>query len=258
MTQLLSRANLLGVGISAINMNQATETIHEWIENRDPHYVCVTPAHSIMDCYYNPELRPVFNQSGLTTPDGMSVVWTLRLMGHKHVGRVYGPDLMHTLCQISLEHGYRHYFYGGAPGVVEELIQRLGSVYPGLQIAGYYTPPFSTVSHEEDQHIIEHIRAANPDILWVGISSPRQEIWMAEHVDQLDVPALIGVGAAFDFLSGRKPQAPRWIQRSGLEWLYRFIREPRRMWPRYSRYPLFILLLVAQALGVKKFDLEDS
>ena len=252
------KTQLLNVRISAINMDQALEAIQYWIAHRDHHYVCVTPAHSIMDCYFNPELRTIFNQSGLTTPDGMSVVWTLRLMGHKHVGRVYGPDLMRALCQQSLEHGYRHYFYGGAPGVVEELERRLIREYPQLKIAGHYTPPFGPVSEQEDQKIIEHIRAANPDILWVGISSPRQEIWMAEHVDQLDVPALIGVGAAFDFLSGHKPQAPNWIQQSGLEWLYRFIREPRRMWPRYSRYPLFILLLIAQALGLKKFELEES
>jgi N-acetylglucosaminyldiphosphoundecaprenol N-acetyl-beta-D-mannosaminyltransferase len=185
-----------------------------------------------MDCYYNPELRTIFNNSGLTTPDGMSLVWTMRLMGHKHVGRVYGPDLMRALCKQSLEHGHSHSFYGGAPGVVEELSSRLETEYPGLQIAGHYTPPFGEVSPEEDQRIIEHIRAAGPDILWVGISSPRQEIWMAEHVNKLDVPVLIGVGAAFDFLSGRKPQAPRWIQRSGLEWLYRFFREPRpTFWP---------------------------
>ena len=237
-------------------MGQAIETIRLWIDQRDPHYVCVTPAHSIMDCYFNPELRPIFNQSGLTTPDGMSIVWTLRLKGHKHLGRVYGPDLMRSLCQQSLEHGYRHYFYGGAPGVVKDLERKLGADYPGLQIAGHYTPPFGAVSEEEEKQIIEHIRTAEPDIVWVGISSPRQEIWMAEHIDQLDVPALIGVGAAFDFLSGRKPQAPRWIQRSGIEWLYRFIKEPRRMWPRYSRYPLFLLLLIAQALGIKKFDLD--
>jgi N-acetylglucosaminyldiphosphoundecaprenol N-acetyl-beta-D-mannosaminyltransferase len=252
------KANILGVGVSAINMDQALELIHSWIERRDPHYICVTPAHSIMDCYYNPDLRLIFNQSGLTTPDGMSVVWTLRLMGHKKVGRVYGPDLMQALCKRSLKHEFRQYFYGGAPGVVEELEHQLTTDLPGLQVAGHYTPPFGPVSEEEDRQIIEHIRAVEPDILWVGISSPRQEVWMAEHIDKLNVPALIGVGAAFDFLSGRKPQAPRWIQRSGLEWLYRFMREPRRMWPRYSRYPLFLLLLIAQALGIKKFDLEGS
>jgi N-acetylglucosaminyldiphosphoundecaprenol N-acetyl-beta-D-mannosaminyltransferase len=247
------RANILGVNVSAINMGQALETIHTWIVNRDPHYVCVTPAHSVMDCYRNPELRPIFNGSGLTTPDGMSMVWILRMLGHQHVERVYGPDLMQAICQVSLEHGYRHYFYGGALGVVEELESRLQIAYPGLEIVGHYTPPFGAVTPEEEEKIIEHIRSVRPDILWVGISSPRQEIWMAEHLDVLDVPVLIGVGAAFDFLSGRKKQAPRWIQRSGLEWLYRFLNEPKRLWRRYAQYPLFVILLLAQATGLKKF-----
>lgn len=254
----LARQSILGVEINITNMPQVTATIHDWIVRRDPHYVCVTPAHSIMDCHYNPSLLTVFNQSGLTTPDGMSVVWTLRLMGHQDVERVYGPDLMLALCKTSIEHGYHHYFYGGAQGVVEELSGRLNTIYPGLQVAGNYTPPFGEISPEEEQHIIEHIQAASPDILWVGLSSPRQEIWMAEHVNKLDVPVLIGVGAAFDFLSGRKPQAPKWIQRSGFEWLYRFIREPTRMWPRYSRYPLFVLLLTAQFLGIRKFPPTES
>jgi N-acetylglucosaminyldiphosphoundecaprenol N-acetyl-beta-D-mannosaminyltransferase len=252
------KVNILGVNISAINMQQALEIIRSWILQRDPHYVCVTPAHSIMDCFHNPALRPIFNGSGLTTPDGMSTVWILRLLGHKHVERVYGPDLMQALCQLSPQNGYRHYLYGGAPGIVEELQKKLRDAYPGLEIVGHYTPPFGLVSPEEDQRIIENIRNANPDILWVGISSPKQEIWMAEHLDALEVPVLIGVGAAFDFLSGRKKQAPRWIQRSGLEWLYRFLSEPKRLWRRYIQYPLFILLLFLQATGLKKFPLGKS
>lgn len=252
----IPRANILGVGISAINMQQALDTIQTWISHREPHYICVTPAHSIMDCYRNPELRPIFNRSGLTTPDGMSIVWILRLLGYKNVGRVYGPDFMRALCQTSLDHSYTHYFYGGAPGIVEELENKLKSEYPGLQVVGHFTPPYGAVSEEEDQKIVEHIHSAKPDILWVGISSPRQEIWMAEHIEILNVPVLIGVGAAFDFLSGRKKQAPRWIQRSGLEWLYRLVSEPKRLWRRYAQYPHFLLLLLAQATGLKKFPIE--
>jgi len=250
------RANILGVGVSAINMRQALEIIQNWISKRDPHYVCVTPAHSIMDCYNDPRLRPIFNRSGMTTPDGMSIVWILRFLGHQHVERVYGPDLMQAVCEVSLKHGYRHYFFGGAPGVVQDLEEKLTLDFPGLQVVGNYAPPFGPVSPEEDHQIIEHIRSLNPDILWVGISSPKQEIWMAEHVDKLDVPVLIGVGAAFDFLSGRKKQAPHWIQRSGLEWLYRFLSEPKRLWRRYVQYPYFAFLLLTQATGLKKFPLD--
>ena len=252
----MMRSNILGVGVSAINMGQALETIQGWIADHDPHYVCVAPAHSIMDCVADPSLRPIFNHSGLTTPDGMSLVWLLRLKGHKHVDRVYGPDLMQALCEMSPDHNIKHYFYGGAPGVAEDLGSKLQADYPGLLVVGCYSPPFGAISEEEEQRIIEHIQAAKPDVVWVGISSPKQERWMAAHVDILNVPALIGVGAAFDFLSGRKPQAPRWIQRSGLEWLYRFLNEPRRLWPRYRQYPRFLLLLLAQALRLKQYDLD--
>ncbi|NIM96328.1 MAG: WecB/TagA/CpsF family glycosyltransferase [Anaerolineales bacterium] len=252
----IQRTNILGVGVSSINMGQAIETIQGWIDNREPHYVCVTPAHSIMECYNDPALRPIFNHSGLTTPDGMSIVWLLKLNGHRHVERVYGPDLMHAVCKHSLNHGYRHYFYGGTPGVVEDLETTLKEQYPGLKVVGSYSPPFGALDKEEEDQITDHIKTANPDILWVGISSPRQEIWMAEHLSTLNVPVLIGVGAAFDFLSGRKPQAPKWMQRSGLEWLFRLTNEPGRLWRRYLRYPLFLFLVIAQLLGLKKYTLE--
>jgi len=252
------RANIIGVFVSAINMDQAIDRISKWIAARDPHYICVTPAHSVMAVYQNPELRPIFNQSGMTTPDGMAIVWLLRLMGHNHVSRVYGPDLMHALCQRSLEHGFRHYFYGSSPEVLKALEENLRQAYPGLAVAGHYSPPFGPVSAEEGKQIEEHIRTASPDILWVGISSPKQELWMAEHVSRLDVPVLIGVGAAFDFLSGKKKQAPSWMQRVGLEWFFRLLTEPRRLWRRYAQYPLFILLLLAQATGLKKFDPRDK
>ncbi len=250
------RINILGVGVSIINIDQALECIHGWIKRHEPHYVCVTPAHSIMACTHDPHLRAIFNHSGLTTPDGMSIVWLLRLKGHHHVRRVYGPDLMNALCRQSLEYGYRHYFYGGAPGVAETLQAKMQEQYPGLQVAGTYCPPFRPLTPEEDIQVMEIIKDSKPDILWVGISSPKQEIWMAEHVERLGIPALIGVGAAFDFLSGNKEQAPRWIQRSGLEWLFRLASEPKRLWRRYVEYPLFLILILLQAMGLKKYPHE--
>jgi len=186
----------------------------------------------------------------------MSIVWLLRLKGHHHVRRVYGPDLMNALCRQSLEYGYRHYFYGGAPGVAETLQAKMQEQYPGLQVAGTYCPPFRPLTPEEDIRVMEIIKDSKPDILWVGISSPKQEIWMAEHVERLGIPALIGVGAAFDFLSGNKEQAPRWIQRSGLEWLFRLASEPKRLWRRYVEYPLFLILILLQAMGLKKYPHE--
>ncbi len=251
---MLQRENILGVNVSAINMDQALGEIKGWIAGREQHYVCVTPAHGIMECQKDLELRGIFNNSGLTTPDGMSIVWLLRLYGHSHVDRVYGPDLLQAVCKMSLTKGWRHYFYGSTPEVLLDLVARLEEQFPGLEIAGSHSPPFRELTAEEHQAIIEEIAGANPDIVWVGISTPKQERWMSTHRKQLSTPVLIGVGAAFDFLSGKKPQAPRWIQRSGLEWLFRLLSEPRRLWRRYAEYPYFALFAFAQMVGIKKYD----
>jgi N-acetylglucosaminyldiphosphoundecaprenol N-acetyl-beta-D-mannosaminyltransferase len=248
------RVNILGVHISAVNMDQALETIGGWIARREPNYVCVTPAHTVMDCHWNPGLRRVFNDSGLTTPDGMSMVWLLQMHGYRHVRRVYGADLLWEACRISAARGWRHYFYGGLPGVGEALGAVLQERFPDLQIAGCESPPFRALTTTEDHAISERIRLSRADVVWVGTGSPRQEQWMAAHVGKMDAPVLIGVGAAFDFLSGRKKQAPRWMQRSGMEWAFRLATEPRRLWRRYSQYPLFLALLAAQSLGITRYD----
>ena len=251
---MIERVNILGVQVSAINMEQALGEISNWVENRSPHYVCVTPAHGIMDCQREPELKQIFNQSGMTTPDGMSIVWLLKLLGHSHVSRVYGPDLMLAVCRYGLQSGWRHFFYGGMPGVAEALRDNLIGQFPGLKVVGYYSPPFREVKAEEEQGIIRMILEKTPDIIWVGISTPKQEKWMAKFAHRLDTPVLIGVGAAFDFLSGKKLQAPGWVQRSGFEWLFRLLSEPGRLWKRYIRYPLFAILVFAQMLGLKRYD----
>jgi N-acetylglucosaminyldiphosphoundecaprenol N-acetyl-beta-D-mannosaminyltransferase len=247
--------NILGVLIDPIHMADAVDRIGHWIECNAREYVCVTPIHGIMECYNNPPLRQIFNKSGMTTPDGMGVVWLLKAQGNRHVGRVYGPDLMEHVLLKSLETGWTHFFYGGEPGVAVKLAIALEHKYPGVAIVDTFSPPYRTLTPEEDEKIISRINAANPDILWVGISTPKQELWMAEHVGKLNVPVLIGVGAAFDFLSGTKKQAPKWMQRSGLEWLFRLATEPRRLWRRYLQYPYFALLIVAQLTGIKKYPL---
>jgi N-acetylglucosaminyldiphosphoundecaprenol N-acetyl-beta-D-mannosaminyltransferase len=250
-----TRGNILGVLVSTVNMPSTIQTIGEWISHKTPNYVCVTPAHGVMDCQKQPELKQIFNNSGLTTPDGMAIVWLLKFLGHKEVSRVYGPDLMLALCEKSLETGWSHFFYGGAPGVADQLAYSLCLRFPGLNIAGNFSPPYRSMSAEEDFTVIKNINGSNADILWVGISTPKQEIWMAEHVGKLKAPVLIGVGAAFDFLSGTKKQAPKWMQRSGLEWLFRLATEPQRLWRRYLQYPYFALLVVAQLTGIKKYPL---
>ncbi len=245
------RSNILGVQVSAISMPDALESFHKWIDARQPHYVCVTPAHAVMECWDHPELRQIYNNSGLTTPDGMAIVWLLRWAGFANVTRVYGPDLLLATCQASLQTGWRHYFYGGAPGVAEELVKRLKVKFPGLLVVGLESPPFHKLGFEEDAAACVRIRQSQVDIVWVGLGSPKQETWMSEHIERLGVPVVVGVGAAFDFISGRKPQAPRWMQRSGFEWLFRLASEPDRLWKRYILgYPRFICLVLLQRLGL--------
>jgi len=248
----IERVDVLGIKISAINMDMALNEIESWITSRERHYVCVTPAHSVMDCYLDPELYPLFNGSGMTVPDGMSIAWLLKLRGYRHVERVAGSDLMDVTMRYSVKKGWKHYFYGGRKGVPEKLAKYFQAKYPGVQIAGMYSPPFRPQTEAEDEAIIGNIRQLKPDIVWIGISSPKQERWMAEHVDKLGVPVLIGVGAAFDFLSGQKKRAPLWMQKMGMEWVFRFATEPKRLWPRYRMYPLFGILALAQLLGFWK------
>jgi len=251
------RVNVLGVGISAINMEQALAIIDDWIARRDPHYVCVSTVHGVMECQRDEAVRRALNSSGLTTPDGMPLVWIARLRGFRHVRRVYGPDLMLAVCERSVAKGYRHYLYGGQPGVAEALKARLEQRLPGVRIVGVDCPPFEPLTPDEDRKTVERINAANPDIVWVGMSTPKQDLWAAEHVGRVHAPVIIAVGAAFDFVSGRKRQAPRWMRNSGLEWLFRLIQEPRRLWRRYLIYnPLFVVRLAGQWLGLRKYTLD--
>ncbi len=256
--ELIRKMNLLGVRVGAINMEQALTAIDSWITNGDQQFVCVTPAHGIMDCYYDTELRNVFNQSGMITPDGMSIVWLLRWKGFRHVSRVYGPDLLLAACEKSGFTGWRHFFYGGEPGVVESLTDSLLKRFPALNIVGSFSPPFRELTADENRDVVNHINDAKPHIVWVGISTPKQERWMFNNLGKLNAPVLIGIGAAFDFISGRKRQAPRWMQRSGLEWLFRLATEPRRLWRRYSQYPHFLWLVLLQELGFLRITPEQQ
>ena len=243
------RVDLLGVNVSAINMSQAIAYIERWIKEQQPHYVCVTPAHAVMDCYDHPDLRSIYNASGMTTPDGMPIVWWLKWHGQPQVERVYGPDLMLEVCRRSQETGWRHYFYGGTPQVVQDLGRRLQARFKNFQIAGIYSPPFRPLSFTEDRMVVEQIISSRADIVWVGLGAPRQEMWMSSHSGLVGAPVLIGVGAAFDFLSGHKQQAPYWIQRSGFEWLFRLVSEPKRLWKRYGLgYPRFVALVGLQVV----------
>jgi N-acetylglucosaminyldiphosphoundecaprenol N-acetyl-beta-D-mannosaminyltransferase len=246
---MIERANILGVGVSAINMRIAREAIDEWIARGETKYVCLTGVHGVIESYRKSSIRDIHNFASLVAPDGMPLVWLSRLKGFHHVSRVYGPDLMIAVCEGSVERGYRHFLYGGAPGVGELLASRLEARFPGLQIVGLHSPPFRPLQPDEDEEIVAQINRARPNIVGVGISTPKQEVWMAEHVKRLKSPVLIGVGAAFDFHAGLKRQAPRWMMRGGMEWLFRMIQEPRRLGPRYLiNNPMFLVLVLVEML----------
>jgi N-acetylglucosaminyldiphosphoundecaprenol N-acetyl-beta-D-mannosaminyltransferase len=247
------RVDVLGIGVSATTIEETLGTIEGWIARREPHYVCVTGMHGVMESQQDHGLRQIHNDAGLVTPDGMPLVWLCWLKGYRSVERVYGPDLMLALCARSQTMGYRHYFYGASPAILEALTRRLQDRYPGLVVAGTYAPPFRQLNPVEDDGIVEQIKRASPDVVWVGLSTPKQERWMAGHVERLGVPVLIGVGAAFDFHSGHKRQAPRWMQRNGLEWLFRVLSEPRRLWRRYLiNIPRFAWYLALDRLGLRR------
>ncbi len=253
------RVNLLGVGISAINLQQAVETIDSWINNKIKHYICVTSVHGIIESIEDSHVRRVFNDAGMVTPDGMPLYWNLRIHGKKHTSRVYGPDLLLETCKNGIEKGYRHFFYGGEPGLADDLANKLQARFPGMIVAGTHCPPFRQLTPEEDEEEMNLINSAKPDILWICLSVPKAEIWMSEHIERLNVSAIASVGAAFAFHTGRTRQAPSWVQRIGMEWFFRLLMEPGRLWKRYLvNNSKFLSHLLLQVIGLRKYPYHPS
>jgi N-acetylglucosaminyldiphosphoundecaprenol N-acetyl-beta-D-mannosaminyltransferase len=253
----IARVNVLGVGISVLNLGTAKKAIVAALEQRRKGYICVTGVHGVIESQDDPEIQRIHNRAFLCTPDGMPMVWLGRLRGLKEMDRVYGPDLMLEILAISPSHRYRHFFYGGTQGVTDELERRMKARFPGLDVVGKYEPPFRSLNLAEENELIGRVSQAKPDVVWVGISTPRQEKFMAEFLPKLDTTLMVGVGAAFDFHCGRVKQAPGWMQRNGLEWFHRLCHEPRRLWRRYLRNnPRFVWLTMCQLLGCKRFELE--
>lgn len=248
-----ARYNVLGVGVSALTLPQTRELILGTRGRLRHGYVCLATAFGVTESRYDLELRRAYNQSWLTTPDGMPLVW----LGPPGVGRVYGPDLLLDICDAGRAVGLRHYLFGGVSGVAETLTRRLEQLCPGVEIVGSFEPPFRPLTTAEFQAWQAEIARLRPDVIWVGLGAPKQERFMAAHWQELDAGVMIGVGAAFDFLSGRIRQAPRWMQRSGLEWLFRLCTEPRRLAPRYLKTnPIFVLRVLAQKTGLKRYPIE--
>lgn len=253
----LSKVNILGVGVSALSMSRAVEIVARWLEDGGQHYVCVTSVHGVIESQRSEELRTIHNNADLVTPDGMPLVWLMKLKGHRGVQRVYGPDLMWSVLSMSSERGFKQFFYGASEESLTDLRKNLTRSFPALNIAGSFSPPFRPLSEQEDRQVVEMLNRSEADIVWVGLSTPKQERWMAEHRRQLRAPVIIGVGAAFDFHAGVKPQAPRVMRHSGLEWLFRLVTEPRRLWRRYLLIvPSFLILIACQCAGLKRYPID--
>jgi len=241
--------DVAGVRIHAVDLDTAMREIDDWIRTRHRDYVVLIGAHGVVEMQYDEELRRINNAAGLATPDGMSVVWVGWASGHWNTEKVYAPDIMGRAFEDGVQRGYRHFLYGGTEGVAERLKEILEREFPGIQVVGTHFPPFRPLDEDEADEVAAKINSAEPDIVWCGLGCPKQDRWMARFRDKLDAPVLIGVGAGFDFLSGAKPLAPYWIQRSGFEWLFRLASEPRRLWRRYSRVvPLFCWFVLRDQL----------
>ena len=241
---------VLDIPLAVIDYERTLDWIDAAVERRDRGYICVAAVHTVMACQHDEQLREAVLGADLTVPDGQPLVWALNLLGSRLSDRVYGPELMERACARAARTGRRFYLYGGRnQGALQELARNLRLRHPGVQIVGGYAPPFRELTPEEEASVAADIRRTGADVVWVGIGVPKQEKWMARMRDRLDAPVLIGVGAAFDFHAGLVPQAPPRLQKLGLEWAYRLLQEPTRLWRRYLRYnPWFVTGFVRQYL----------
>jgi N-acetylglucosaminyldiphosphoundecaprenol N-acetyl-beta-D-mannosaminyltransferase len=245
----VARRDLLGVPIALTDYSGAMDMMDGMITRNDRGYVCAVPVHGVMVAQHDPELlRSLHGANVLNVPDGKPLVWALNLLGEDLADRVYGPELTDRYCARAAERGHRVWLYGGhTPEALDQLAEALERRHPGIVIAGRWSPPHRPLTTEEEQEVAERINADRPDVVWVGIGVPKQEKWMARMRPLLEAPVLVGVGAAFDFLAGRKRQAPPWMQRRGLEWLFRLSQEPGRLLGRYLRYnPAFVIAFLRQ------------
>jgi N-acetylglucosaminyldiphosphoundecaprenol N-acetyl-beta-D-mannosaminyltransferase len=254
----VDRANVLGVGVHAVNLSLAAEMIDQAIDADGKGYVCVAAVSTVMEAQYNRDFKDILDRAMLVVPDGVPTVWIGRWEGYDKMARVFGPDLMMEVCRRSVATGRKHFLYGGKPGVAEELKQNLEARCPGICIVGTYTPPFRPLSIAEKTELQEQLLRLAPHIVWVGISTPKQERFMAENLGSLNCKVMVGVGAAFDFHSGRLKDAPQWIKVAGLQWLHRLCQEPSRLWRRYLfNNSGFLFRTVLQLTGIKRYELSS-
>ena len=255
-TAVPPRVNVLGVGVHAVHPQLAVDLLENAVAEGRKGYVCVTGVHGVMESQEDEALRRIHNESLLTVPDGMPTVWVGRLAGQRAMRRTYGPDLMVDVCEQSVATGRRHFFYGGKEGVADELRDNLQKRFPGLIVVGTYCPPFRPLSEEEEADLAARIGDLQPDYLWVGLSTPKQERFMASH-RELDVKVMLGVGAAFDLHTGRMVDAPDWMKAMGLQWLHRLCQEPTRLARRYLiNNPRFLWKIALQLCRIRHYKLD--
>jgi N-acetylglucosaminyldiphosphoundecaprenol N-acetyl-beta-D-mannosaminyltransferase len=254
-----NRANVLGVGVHAIDLPTAASIIESAVREGTKGYVCVTGVHGVMEAQRDPEFRHILNHALLLTPDGMPTVWVGRMQGNSTMKRVFGPDLMLEVCRRSAGTGIRHFLYGGNPGVADELAERLRHMFAGIEVVGAFTPPFRPLEPSEQLALKAQLEIALPDIIWVGLSTPKQEKFMAANFQRLSCKIMVGVGAAFDIHTGHVKDAPQWIKDAGLQWAHRLCQEPRRLWKRYLlNNSAFLAALCLQLTGLRRYPLRHD
>jgi N-acetylglucosaminyldiphosphoundecaprenol N-acetyl-beta-D-mannosaminyltransferase len=244
---------ILGLRVDATSYSDASEKVIQWARNSESRYVCVATVNNVMEAHGSQPLRNMMNAADLVTPDGMPLVWGLGLLGVKGASRVYGPDLTPCVLAIAEREAVPVAFYGASSDVLDLLLASVRTRFPKVRIAYAWSPPFRPLSDEEDHKIVRDINSSGARILFVGMSTPKQDRWMAEHKGRVSA-VMLGIGAAFDFLAGKKAQAPRWMMGGGLEWLFRLVTEPRRLWRRYLKQnPRFMYLFAMQLLHLRRF-----
>ena len=253
------QVNVLGVGVHAVDMHKAASILEALIRQRTKGYVCLTGVHGIMEAQRDPSLKTIFAEATLVAPDGMPTVWMGRLKGFSAMHRVFGPDLMVDIIGREEFCNCIHFFCGGEPGVAERLRDEMLRRFPWVKITGTYSPPFRPMTSKEEEELASKVQSLRPDIIWVGLGTPKQERFMASYLPMLDTKLMIGVGAAFLFHTGVIKDSPDWVKGAGLQWLHRLLQEPSRLWRRYLlNNPLFIVYAFLQIIGWKRYTLESG
>ncbi|HEV2136047.1 MAG TPA: WecB/TagA/CpsF family glycosyltransferase [Terracidiphilus sp.] len=250
-------ANVLGVSIDAVNMEQALAMVSARLREGRKGYVCFVDVHGILEALKSETVAETYVQAAMAMPDGTPTVWVGRAQGLREINHVTGPAMMEEIFRGNEFAGYSHYFYGGEPGVAGDLAAMLCGKYPWTRIVGTYTPPFRELTRDEEEELVAEVNRLKPDIVWVGIGTPRQDLWMRRMLPRFETRMVFGVGAAFDFLTGRIRLCPEWMKRAGLHWLHRLAQDPMRLWMRNVRNMSFLWHIALQLTGARQYPMRS-